>query len=143
MPQKRRRSPQEKKALSYAKDRRNLHGENDKASRKNIPRSRARGHRSNRRRAAAALGQYEELSEEQAALTENALVNDLDRLSRWRKWPDQTLAVRVEEQARRREFLDGRKQWSKKMRAKAKEQDTDGYMASWGGSEVDSFFKPL
>jgi hypothetical protein len=32
-----RRSPQEKKALSYAKDRRNDYGENDKSSRKNIP----------------------------------------------------------------------------------------------------------
>ena len=108
MPKKRHRSPQEKKALSYAKDRRNLHDENQKSSRKNIPRSRARGHRSNRRRAAAALGQYEELSEEQAALTENELVNDLDRLGRWRKWPDQTLAERVERQSERAEYREGR-----------------------------------
>jgi hypothetical protein len=28
-----RRSPQDKKALSYAKDRRNVYGENDKSSR--------------------------------------------------------------------------------------------------------------
>jgi hypothetical protein len=34
-----RRSPQEKKALSYAKDRRNVYGENDKSSRKNIRRN--------------------------------------------------------------------------------------------------------
>ena len=33
-----RRSPQEKKALSYARDCRNVYGENDKSSRKNIPR---------------------------------------------------------------------------------------------------------
>ncbi|MFI6173467.1 hypothetical protein ACIBCN_42280 [Nocardia sp. NPDC051052] len=46
-----RRSPQEKKQLSYAKDRRNSYGENDKASRKNLPRSRARAHRANRHRA--------------------------------------------------------------------------------------------
>lgn len=32
-----RRSPQEKKRLSYAKDRRNDYGENDKSSRKNVP----------------------------------------------------------------------------------------------------------
>jgi hypothetical protein len=32
-----RRSPQEKKRLSYLKDGRNVYGENDKASRKNLP----------------------------------------------------------------------------------------------------------
>lgn len=31
------RGPQEKKALSYARDRRNGYGENDKSSRKAIP----------------------------------------------------------------------------------------------------------
>ncbi|MFG1790466.1 hypothetical protein [Nocardia sp. NPDC049149] len=46
-----RRSPQEKKQLSYAKDRRNNYGENDKASRKNLPRKRARVHRANRHQA--------------------------------------------------------------------------------------------
>lgn len=37
MPLKKRRSPQEKKRLSYAKDRRNDYGQNDKAARKAIP----------------------------------------------------------------------------------------------------------
>jgi len=46
-----RKSPQEKKRLSYAKDHRNVYGENDKASRKNLPRKRARVHRANRRQA--------------------------------------------------------------------------------------------
>ncbi|MFC9433589.1 hypothetical protein [Nocardia sp. NPDC057030] len=46
-----RRSPQEKKQLSYAKDCRNCYGENDKASRKNLPRKRARVHRANRHQA--------------------------------------------------------------------------------------------
>lgn len=36
-----RRDPQEKKALSYAKDRRNDYGENDKGSRKGIRRTSA------------------------------------------------------------------------------------------------------
>jgi hypothetical protein len=43
-----RRSPQEKKALSYATDCRNAYGENDKSSRKNIPRARRRAHKANR-----------------------------------------------------------------------------------------------
>lgn len=35
------RSPQDKKRLSYERDRRNTYGENSKSSRKNIPRSKA------------------------------------------------------------------------------------------------------
>ncbi|MEU8899464.1 hypothetical protein [Nocardia sp. NPDC048505] len=50
-----RKTPQEKKRLSYAKDRRNDYGENDKSSRKNIPRSRALAHRANRHFDAQAL----------------------------------------------------------------------------------------
>jgi hypothetical protein len=45
---KRQRTLQEKKALSYARDRRNAYGENDKATRKAIPlnkRLAARAHR--------------------------------------------------------------------------------------------------
>lgn len=52
---RRARSPQEKKALSYLRDRRNVYCENDKASRKNIPRAKARSHRAVRRTDAAAL----------------------------------------------------------------------------------------
>ncbi len=63
----RRRSPQEKKALSYAKDRRNEYGENDKSSRRNIPRSKKFPHRANRRRAClvlvAAKGAVDEAAE--------------------------------------------------------------------------------
>ena len=43
-----RKTPQEKKRLSLAKDRRNVYGENDKASRKNIPRAKSRVNRANR-----------------------------------------------------------------------------------------------
>lgn len=39
------KTPQQKKRESYTKDRRNMYGENDKGSRKNIPRRRARTHR--------------------------------------------------------------------------------------------------
>ncbi|UGT42762.1 hypothetical protein LTV02_04940 [Nocardia yamanashiensis] len=41
----RRKSPQEKKSLSYAKDRRNDYGENDKSSRRNIRRNKRFPHR--------------------------------------------------------------------------------------------------
>jgi hypothetical protein len=45
-----RRSPQETKALSYAKDRRNDYGENDKSSRKNIRRNKRIPNRADRHR---------------------------------------------------------------------------------------------
>ena len=46
----RRRSPQEKKALSYARDRRNAYGENDKSSRTSIRYRKRLPHRADRRR---------------------------------------------------------------------------------------------
>ncbi len=46
---KRKRSPQEKKILSYQKDCRNDYGENDKASRKTIPLRKAMESRATRR----------------------------------------------------------------------------------------------
>ena len=45
----RKKSPQQKKAESLKKDRRNAYGENSKSSRKNIPRAKARDHREARR----------------------------------------------------------------------------------------------
>ena len=44
----RRRTPQEKKQISLEKDRRNVYGEHDKASRKAIPAAKARVNRANR-----------------------------------------------------------------------------------------------
>lgn len=41
-------TPQEKKILSYSRDRRNVYGENDKASRKSIPLGKARSTRAYR-----------------------------------------------------------------------------------------------
>ena len=42
------KSPQEKKELSYLRDRRNDYGENAKSSRKNIPRAKANANRAER-----------------------------------------------------------------------------------------------
>lgn len=49
------RSPQEKKQLSYAKDRRNHYGENDKSSRRNIRRNKQAVNSANRRLARTVL----------------------------------------------------------------------------------------
>jgi hypothetical protein len=49
------KTPQEKKKLSLKKDRRNVYGENDKASRKGIPRAKQLGHKAERRAVQSAL----------------------------------------------------------------------------------------
>ncbi|MEV0381937.1 hypothetical protein [Nonomuraea sp. NPDC050643] len=96
-----RRSPQEKKWLSYAKDRRNDYGENDKSSRKNIPRSKRAPHRANRRRAhqvlEAAVGAVDRVAEE--AAEERLLVR---RPKSWRKWRDAPLGESVQYRLERR-----------------------------------------
>jgi hypothetical protein len=89
-----RRSPQEKKGLSYSKDRRNWYGENDKSSRKNIARNKRNRHRSERHRQqqlAAALGPVDEVVE--TGVDER--LARARRGSRWRKFPDAQLGLYV------------------------------------------------
>lgn len=50
------KTPQEKKRLSYEHDRRNAYGENDKSSRKNIPRSKQRAAQAYRSKTKQLLG---------------------------------------------------------------------------------------
>jgi hypothetical protein len=51
-------TPQQKKQLSYAKDRRNTYGENSKSSRKNIPLSKALDIRAERRAQESTLAKF-------------------------------------------------------------------------------------
>jgi hypothetical protein len=96
-----RKTPQEKKRLSYARDRRNRYGENDKSSRKNIPRSRQRVHRANRRHAGQDLrGAVAQVDESLAVRAEQALLSRRERV--FRKCPDMPLGEVVEYQLRRR-----------------------------------------
>ncbi|MET7419724.1 hypothetical protein [Dactylosporangium sp. NPDC005555] len=100
-----RRSPQEKKALSYAKDRRNDYGEHDKSSRKSIRRNKRAPNRADRHRERQVL----------AAATGRDVSDAADRVevklltkkslwvtSRWRKWRDAPLADIVTDKLRRR-----------------------------------------
>jgi hypothetical protein len=92
---RKRRSPQEKKRLSYSRDRRNWYGENDKSSRKNIARNKRHRHRSERHRAqqqlSAAVGTVDESVE--AGVDER--LTRARRGSRWRKFPDAQLGLYV------------------------------------------------
>lgn len=86
----RRKSPQEKKALSLSKDRRNTYGENAKASRKGIPLAKARVNRANRhldrQLLDGALGATDESTEAQIEEVVNGR-----RRKVWRKQADEPL----------------------------------------------------
>ncbi|GAA1639442.1 hypothetical protein GCM10009679_50540 [Saccharothrix algeriensis] len=106
--QGRRRSPQEKKALSYARDRRNDYGENDKSSRKSIRRNKRTPNRADRHREHQALSAATGAAEPEAA--ERAEVKLYAKKSmwltkRWRKCRDTPLASVVEYKLRRRAEL--------------------------------------
>lgn len=106
----RRRSPQEKKRLSYLKDRRNKYGENEKSSRKSIRHHKRATNSANRRRMQLTL----------ARLT-NSPVADTDpveqaasrrRPKSWKKVPDVPLGEVVVgglERRVRTETEDGRR----------------------------------
>jgi hypothetical protein len=98
------KSPQEKKALSYSRDRRNTYGENDKASRKAIPARRAEESRKVRRKARQSLETMETADEVKADVIESSLRHDLERLGGWRKGADEPLADYLQHQARRRSW---------------------------------------
>ena len=91
-----RKSPQEKKALSYAKDRRNTYGENDKSSRKNIPRNKR--HREHARR----RHEHVVLTQTRPDDIEAELVRERPPGSWWRKWSDTPLAEVLAYKLRRR-----------------------------------------
>lgn len=101
-----RRNPQDKKALSYAKDRRNVFGETDKGSRRSIRRNKRTPNRSDRHREhqvlamATGVGIVDEI-------VEHAEAKLLARKSMWmtkgwRKYPDAPLADVLEDRLRRR-----------------------------------------
>ena len=103
------RSPQERKALSYAKDRRNTYGENDKASRKAIPLRKAQESRKDRHKVAQELAILPRLDEESAGLIESSARHDVHRLGGWKKAADTALGKVVAWALERREERAGRK----------------------------------
>ncbi|MFF2087389.1 hypothetical protein ACFVVM_26750 [Nocardia sp. NPDC058176] len=102
-----RRSPQEKKALSYAKDRRNVYRENDKSSRKNIPRKKRMLNRVDRHRENVLDAARGPVELEMAERYELELLATRSKWAQWRKLPDaplgEVLAWRLERRARRQQ----------------------------------------
>ncbi|MGW6062973.1 hypothetical protein [Streptomyces sp. NPDC055189] len=103
----RRKSPQEKKRLSYRKDRRNAYGENDKSSRKSIRRNKRASNSANRRLEHLALtqgGRSRDTADADAGA--DAIEQRLARRrpKSWKKFPDaplgQVVAKALERRAR-------------------------------------------
>ncbi|OYQ39710.1 hypothetical protein CHU94_10145 [Rhodoferax sp. TH121] len=83
-------TPQQKKHLSYAKDRRNAYGENSKSSRKNIPLSKVLDIRSERHAQDSALAKAVAATNiDQLDAAENTMRATKQR--QWRKSPDEPL----------------------------------------------------
>ncbi len=101
-----RRTPQEKKALSYTKDRRNSHGQNDKASRKIIRKHKRTPNRADRRREqlvlATAAGTAVAIDLAEQAEARLLVKKSMWLTKRWRKGRDAPLAAIVEYKLRRR-----------------------------------------
>jgi hypothetical protein len=110
------KTPQEKKALSYAKDRRNDYGENDKSSRRNIPLRKARQNRGFRKTANQILQKaVGETGFERIEIVENEL-RSLKKTA-WKKAPDAPLGEFVQEKLKWRQEHAGKgKRTLKKIR---------------------------
>ncbi len=90
------RTPQEKKALSYERDRRNAYGESDKGSRKTIPARKAGENRKDRRKVNQSLVVLPTVEAATAEMIESDAVNDVFRVGGWTKSPDIPLADHIE-----------------------------------------------
>jgi hypothetical protein len=101
-------TPQEKKKLSYERDRRNDYGENDKASRKAIPLHKRKVIRAYRKSTKQQLPKNEVALDSEAA---EAVEQSVLRVARkgWRKVPDMPLGEFIDRQKKRAVVRSGRK----------------------------------
>jgi hypothetical protein len=90
-----RKSPQEKKQLSFAKDRRNTYGNSDKAARKAIPLRKAIENRKNRHKNNQAVAMIPSLDDAHAELVESSARQDVYRAGGWTKSADTPLGEYV------------------------------------------------
>ena len=99
------KTPQEKKAESYEKDRRYSYGNNAKAARKAVPRNKANVNRANRHAASQSLADVEgRVDGDRADAAEARL--DAKRPKTWKKVPDRPLGEVVPRQLKRRAARD-------------------------------------
>ena len=101
MPAKKHRTPQEKKQLSLAKDRRNNFGESSKASRKLIPLRKAQANRTVRRTAKHALNTDGQIASDEMISKQSN--------KKWQKVSDTSLADTIAKKTSRRQECHGAK----------------------------------
>jgi hypothetical protein len=119
------KTPQEKKALSLEKDRRNSYGGNDKASRKSIPKHKAGVNRVYRRKVGSILMKAELATDLDAVAQVEADVKSVGRID-WKKWPDAPLGEMISRNLESREAHAGRgKSERKKVREFLEELEID------------------
>ncbi len=95
------KTPREKKRLSLDRDRRNVFRENDKASRKNVPRAKQRSQMRIRRSVNQALAKVRGEIDESVALEADALARVRTKVLRqggFKKMRDQPLGIVIEKQ---------------------------------------------
>ena len=98
------RTPQEKKELSYERDRRNVYGEAPHAARRNIPlrkalRNRANRHYANQQLAYEAIGFDEDFGDEIESRIKHKALQE------WEKYPDAPLSEIIAKKLRRRAIM--------------------------------------
>jgi hypothetical protein len=103
------KTPQEKKALSLTRDRRNTYGNNQKAARKAIPLRKALENRRNRHKNNQAISQVEKLDDARLDLVESSARQDVYRAGGWAKAPDEPLGDAIAQAEHRRAGRIGRK----------------------------------
>ena len=107
------KSPQEKKALSLNRDRRNTYGNNQKAARKAIPLRKAKESRRVRHKDNQALATINRLDEASVDLVESTTRHGVSRLGGWKKSADEPLGAIIVRAKRAREARKGRKMRSR------------------------------
>jgi len=101
------KSPQDKKALSLKRDRRNTYGENPEASRKGIRRGKQRSHMGERRAVAQILSGLRERAGENDAIEADVLAKTTiaeSKQSAFKKTPDVPLGIVVKRKLAKREL---------------------------------------
>lgn len=103
------KTPQEKKALSLANDRRNTYGKNQKAARKAIPLRKALENRRVRHKDNQAVSHSFHLGEAALNLAESSARHGVNRLGGWTKGADEPLGTVIRRTLEAREQRVGRK----------------------------------
>lgn len=109
MTEKRRRSPQEKKALSLWRDRAGYFYNNDKAARKAVPLRKAQESRRTRHKNNLALAHIDRLGEAEADIVESSARQNVARKGGWKKAPSEPLGDVIKRVLEIREARVGRK----------------------------------